>query len=371
MKRVWFDIHRWVGLKLSIVLSFVLITGTLATISHEIDWLIDPARRVLPSYQTENYDWQGMYDAAVAERPNWAFNNIIKPLDPWFAAEIIGTTPEGELRRLLINPRTLDVQGDRPWFNAQRLFRDTHRRLMIFHSSGIILVSSLALLLLISLVSGLIIYKKFWRGFFKKPRNRNSRTLWGDLHRLGGVWSIWFIFLIVFTGLWYLIEASGNLLDIRVEGYVYRPTTIETSANKPTVSLNVLAAESKQQIPDFDPILLELPAFADNPVVFSGQASAFLTRERANYVSFDPYTGEVLDTLDARTLRIPQRISEMADPLHFGTFGGLPTKLLYFIFGIILSGMSLSGIYIYSSRIRKSLQQREKNVPETNLRAAE
>ncbi len=41
MKRVWLDLHRWVGLKLSILLSFVLITGTLATVSHEIDWLLD------------------------------------------------------------------------------------------------------------------------------------------------------------------------------------------------------------------------------------------------------------------------------------------------------------------------------------------
>jgi len=49
-----------------------------------------------------------------------------------------------------------------------------------------------------------------------------------------------------------------------------------------------------------------------------------------------------------------QRISEMADPLHFGTFGGFWTKILYFVFGVILSGLSLSGVYVFSARIRNA-----------------
>ncbi len=37
-RRVWLNVHRWFGLKLSILMSFILITGTLATVSHEIDF---------------------------------------------------------------------------------------------------------------------------------------------------------------------------------------------------------------------------------------------------------------------------------------------------------------------------------------------
>ncbi|MDX5331144.1 MAG: PepSY domain-containing protein, partial [Caulobacteraceae bacterium] len=40
--RIWWEVHQWVGLKFSILLSFILLTGTLATLSHEIDWLLRP-----------------------------------------------------------------------------------------------------------------------------------------------------------------------------------------------------------------------------------------------------------------------------------------------------------------------------------------
>lgn len=356
MKRVWLDVHRWVGLKLSILLSFVLITGTLATISHEIDWLIDPARRVLPTYQADHYDWQGMVDAAREARPDWSFEWISAPIDSWFAAEAVGLTRAGERRRIFINPESLVVQGEGSWFNAQRLFRDSHRRLMIFHRSGIIVVSALSILMVVSLITGLVIYKKFWRGFFKKPRTRDSRTLWGDLHRLGGVWSIWFIVVIALTGLWYLVEAIMFLADIRAVPFPERPfddpAIVQTDT--PSVSLNILADKVRTIEPNFQITYIALPSFAGEPVKLRGQNNAILTRERSNEFSFDTVTGATLAQIDGSDLNAHQRISEMADPLHFGTFGGIWTKILYFIFGSILSAMSLSGIYIYSARMRKA-----------------
>jgi uncharacterized iron-regulated membrane protein len=45
----------------------------------------------------------------------------------------------------------------------------------------------------------------------------------------------------------------------------------------------------------------------------------------------------------------------MADPLHFGTFGGMLTRAIWFVFGVILTGLSISGIYIYGARIKKVL----------------
>ena len=372
MKRVWLDFHRWVGLKLSILMSFVLITGTLATVSHEIDWLLDPGRRVLPTVTVDQYDWQGMVDAAREARPDWSLEWIAAPIDPWFAAEAVGLTADGERRRLLIHPATLAVQGEAGWFNAQRLFREAHRRLMIFHPAGIALVSALSILLILSFVSGLFLYKKFWRGFFRKPRTRDSRTLWGDLHRLGGVWSLWFIVVIALTSVWYLVEVVSAMAGARIGGLpdpspppaVARAVDAIGQATGQTtgetaVSLTALSLTAREVIPGYRVQMVHLPRFAGDPVMFHGQASAILVRRRANQVHFDPRTGAMLAFIDAQTLGTTQRIAEMADPLHFGTFGGIWTKLLYFVFGVILSAMSLSGIYIFSARIRKAQQGRQ------------
>ena len=75
---------------------------------------------------------------------------------------------------------------------------------------GIPIVCSLALLLAASLVSGIVTYKKWWRGFFRAPRGGDGRRMTGDLHRLMGLWSLWFVALITLTGLWYLVETLGG-----------------------------------------------------------------------------------------------------------------------------------------------------------------
>lgn len=355
VRRKWFAIHHWIGLKLSIFISFVMITGTLASVSNEIDWLLDSDRRILPPYQTEHYDWQGLVDAATAARPDWAFQSITAPIDPWFAVEALAITPEGKRRRLLLDPRSVSVLDDAGWINAQQFLRDAHRRLLVMNRAGIIMVSSLSILILLSLISGLIVYKKFWRSFFKKPRLNSKRIFWGDLHRLGGIWSIWFIVLISLTSLWYLIESVGILVDWRVTPYpehIVEETQTASSRSLP-VSLNTLVEITVEQEQNFRATSILLPQLSDESIFIRGENNAILTRDRVNQFEFDPVSGQLLSQIEGTDLRIIQRISEMSDPLHFGTFGGLSTKIIYFIFGCILSGLSLSGIYIYSMRIRK------------------
>ena len=47
--RTWWKVHQWVGLKISLFMTFVLFTGTLAVVSAELDWLLEPSMRVAPS----------------------------------------------------------------------------------------------------------------------------------------------------------------------------------------------------------------------------------------------------------------------------------------------------------------------------------
>ena len=65
-------------------------------------------------------------------------------------------------------------------------------------------------LLLITLVTSFVVYKKWWRGFTKPLRKRDARTWWGDFHRLAGVWSLWFAALITLTSIWYFVESLGG-----------------------------------------------------------------------------------------------------------------------------------------------------------------
>ena len=84
-----------------------------------------------------------------------------------------------------------------------------------------------------------------------------------------------------------------------------------------------------------------------------GDYEAVLVRPRSNAVWVDARSAEVLLITDGRDLNLHQRISEMADPLHFGYFGGYWTKVPWFLFGLAMTGLALSGAAIYTLRISR------------------
>ncbi len=53
-------------------------------------------------------------------------------------------------------------------------------------------------------------------------------------------------------------------------------------------------------------------------------------------------------------------INDIADPLHFGYWGGLPTKIIWFIMGIGISSLVLSGIWVTLKR--KALSKKKNKV---------
>ena len=74
---------------------------------------------------------------------------------------------------------------------------------------GVTIVGVLGFLLAIALITSLVVYRKWWTGFFRMPRRGHRKLFWADVHRLAGVWSIWFIAVIAITGIWYFAEVWG------------------------------------------------------------------------------------------------------------------------------------------------------------------
>ncbi|WP_051555981.1 PepSY-associated TM helix domain-containing protein [Kordiimonas gwangyangensis] len=167
----WWVVHHWAGLKVSLFLTFVLATGTLATLSHEIDWLLFPEMRA-SQQDAPPASWGQMYASIQTTVPNARIERISAPYDFFFAAEAIAVDTEGERFRVHVNPYTAEVQGTSQWFNTQRLFRELHRHLMVPVKYGLPFVGILSIPMLASLITAFWVYKKWWRGFFRLPRLR-------------------------------------------------------------------------------------------------------------------------------------------------------------------------------------------------------
>lgn len=353
-RRLWFDLHSWVGLKLCVLMAFVSFTGTLAVFSYEIDWALHPEMRVAPA--AERASWGDMVGTVQRAYPTWTINALSAPRGPRSAAVASVETQEGRLRFVWVDPYSGTVKGDTHWFNAQRFLRNTHRHLMMPVKIGVPIVSALAIALLVTLATSLVIYKKWWRGFFSLPRAERQRRFWGDVHRLVGVWSLWFIALIALTGAWYLVESLGGGAgahpEVLPEGHK-EATGAAPRAPLSPAAIDRAISRTRNEWPGLE---IQRIAFSERGIVIEGQAEAWLVRDRANALGFDA-TGTILTGRRVGTdLDVHQRISEMADPLHFGTFGGLATQLIWFVFGVMMTALSITGAYLYGLRVADAVR---------------
>lgn len=345
--RIWWSVHQWVGLKLSLFMAFIMFTGTLAVVSHEIDWVLQPSLRVAPESAEGPVAWVTIAENAARQPGVAEVRSIEAPVALAFAVKVTVKDEGGNLYYLNAHPVTGAIQGEGPWVGAQRVLRNMHRHLNLPTKIGVPIVAFLGVLLLVSLVTSLVVYKKWWRGFTKPLRSRDARTWWGDVHRLVGVWSLWFVALIALTSVWYFAESLG--LDAPPHP---RPVLEPREAAGPT-GLERAFAAARAAYPGLEVRMVMLPDAEGPALQLHGDYEAVLVRPRSNAVWVDPATAEVLLTTDGRELNLHQRISEMADPLHFGDFGGYWTKLPWFLFGLLLTGLSLSGAAIHSLRIAR------------------
>jgi uncharacterized iron-regulated membrane protein len=90
----------------------------------------------------------------------------------------------------------------------------------------------------------------------------------------------------------------------------------------------------------------------EGTVALEGQGQALLVRDRANVLWFDTASGKLSKRADATSLGALGRLSEAADPLHFGNWGGLASKIVWFAFGLILVALCVSGLVICALRLR-------------------
>ncbi|MBD1581647.1 PepSY-associated TM helix domain-containing protein [Pseudoalteromonas sp. S16_S37] len=348
-KKSWYKWHSLAGIKLSILICFILVTGTLAVISHEIDWLANSSKRVLPAVDSSNVNWSAVYKAANAHQRTNSIQSIHSPIDDWFAVEVITVDEQGMRHREYYHPITGAYQGDGRWYNWQRFFRMAHRHLMMPTIYGTSIVGVMGLLMFFSLVSGFFMFPKWWKNFFRKPRTQNRKVFWNDCHRLFGLWSSWLLLVVCVTGVWYLAELWGLDADFPMQ-----QDHIQMGQQDPIMPSQAVFDKTLARVKDYHDMQIKavlMPSKRWNTLIFQGQNDTVLVRDRANNVIFNPLNGDYISRRYAQEQSLHVRISEAADPLHFGTFYGISSKIVYFIFGCVLSALAISGTYMYGLKL--------------------
>ena len=355
-QRRWFKIHGWLGLPLWLFFSFVVITGSIAVISHELTWLFQPSAR---ADNPKNLPRQPLSRLLAQTQASVDVNTQVSQVqvfEPYMAITVATTSPNKPRQLILINPYSGQIQAKQQGISFIGFIRSLHGWLLApWHhrfSWGYLIVSSLSLLLIAMSISGIMVYKFFWRAFYRPMlrANKGTRVFIGDMHRFFGAWSLIFLFIMALSSLWYFTSLwlwqSESTLDVK-------PALLSTEQVQPErlmLSMTEAVKRAEQHFPDMKISLVKAPEHARDYYFIAGKTPGSLFDDYSQRLFIHPWSGELVEEQNPNNMSLLQSISHLADPFHYGTFAGLASKLLWFFFGLLLSFLSISGFWIWSNR---------------------
>jgi uncharacterized iron-regulated membrane protein len=360
----WYFVHKWTSLISTLFLMMLCITGLPLIFYHEIDHAlgnsVDPPEMAAA---TQRASLDTIVAAAAARRPSDAVQFVYRdPDEPdaWYIT--LGETidaPEVSAY-YTYDARTGALLHEYPlsqgfMYVLYRLHYDMYAGL-----GGTLFLGLMGLLLAVSLVSGVVVYKPFMAKlpFGTVRKERSARVRWLDLHNLLGIATVVWLFVVGVTDVintlaipifaqWQSTELGTMMADYRGAPPVAGQTSVESAL-----------AAARAAAPGTD---VSFIAFPGNPYATPHHFVAFmqgtepLTSKLLTPVLVDAGTSEV--TAQAH---MPWYVTALllSQPLHFGDYGGLPLKILWALLDVIAIVVLGSGVYLWVAKRNVPIQER-------------
>ena len=372
MRRTLFKLHYWLALSACIPLLLIVITGMLLVFKQPLDVLLMPQTAALPYSE----------DSDIPSRQK--INDLMVQIDHSFPDYDIGSWElfdDGyEADRVY-----LIQQGTSDWFKVyldpysgeilsqpQTLTHYLTDWLLNLHYTLLLdgvfdqtphlgLITGLVCDLAMTLIgiTGLIIYRRFWRHFFSFNRRGKAVVVTRRLHRLIGIWSAPVLLLTGITGIYF---NTVEYLEELTHHHEEQPAQAETSGRLYNTQLDFdqLLAESENAIDGFEATYILFPYEQDMGITFYGAtpdrnpfASVY-----GSTVSFDALSGEKTQVYDIRHGGFIYRLMDSVRSIHFGDFAGNSSRVVWSASAAGMTFLIISGIFMFSYRKMKKKRRR-------------
>ena len=373
-------VHGWSGTSLGLLLYAVILTGMVSVFAREIgDWsapLDTPRVQVLPHKLDAAVRAIGASTDPSYRETLLIFSETAGRLRVEFhghdAAGADGVEPPERGVRAYLHPQTLEVMSRHDGFMedaAQRessgaladFFVELHVRLHLPNPWGLLLTGILGLAMMVAAITGFVVHRHLIRELFTLRRRRDALLTARDTHVIAGTWNLVFAFVLAFTGSFFSFATAFGIPAIAMVAFGGdQEKLIETVVGG-------ARAEDKTAsgFADIDAMLADARARSGGEVTFLsashwGRADAQVTIsttarpgwfEGANY-SYDGATGELLRAKPSLGLApsLGNDLFELMGPLHFGHFGGVISKAVWFALGFAAAYVALTGMLLWTAR---------------------
>lgn len=349
--------HLFAGLFVSVHGLVLFLSGALLLFKNEIQSLAKA-----PVVATETVPRRAdLYDAVLrdvrarfpADRP---LSFALDEENPDILQIRLGMNGAKEFRgarRLTYDARTAEpverVRDDGGFF---AWLLELHRDLLL-GANGKLYVGFVGLVFLFTLISGAFIYGGFMKKVsFGEIRRLTWRTVFSDLHKFVGM-------SVLFWGL--LIGATGTLLAFNSTLLkIYQSTELKELNRKyqggearGLASLDRVVEAAQAAKPEGVASFIAFPdtqfSVPNHFIVLMRGREGF-SEKLIDLVIVDAASGAVNEV---RELPLYLKTLVLSEPLHFGDYGGLPLKILWLAFTLMLLMMPISGLIIFYQRKKK------------------
>ena len=366
------EAHGWLGLIISALLFVVFFTGSISFFRHEIEqWALQV------HYQLEEYDPDGylsvseIFEIALEGR---AYNpqepQFVYPpteAEPYYRAYVNVNLSEdiaSEDYYLLINPKTGEIMGSMEDFFLADFIYILHYSLNLPLGSYLIGLVTLAFLYII--FSGVLIHAKdMIRGFFRYRSDGRARSQLLDIHNIVGVISLPYTIMLAVTGLIfnlliiYQIAFALILYQGNTEALLSDAGIVSSSAKWQNIAWQSPPIDElyEQQIDRWSsiPTQVRITGYGDHGAtleLFGETGEGFNGRYSISYNLSDRSVNYSDPGSDPNM--VTQGIGVVGS-LHFGNFAGIDLRTIYFLLGLAVCALIVTGNMLWVRQREKTL----------------
>jgi uncharacterized iron-regulated membrane protein len=357
LRPLWLKTHRWLALTIGFFLAVLGLTGSLSLYGDGLDRLLNPRLSVEPAGQRLPLDslLAEVRHAHPDDRGSWTLELPRKPDEPLVA----WLEQPAESRGQLYAPRMVAIDPYSGWILASRLWGETARTWLLdlhtqlhFGRWGWRFVGLLGPALILSALSGLLLWWPGVTGLREALRVRHQlgmRRWLSDLHRLAGLIALVPLLILAVTGFLLAYPAVGESLTGASgmrhgdDGPGIRSTG--RSANPRPVNVDEAVLLARGPFPSAEVRRVSTPDGPEGTYrVTLRQRIDPNERHPMTAVWVDQYSGHIREVRNAARFTAGERTLAALWPLHTGESLGGWGRLVWFLTGLFLPLLYVSGL---------------------------
>lgn len=358
--------HVYLGIIAGFIIAVVGVTGSLLVFREEIDAALNPGLFKVMAGQ-RRMPMEEIVPLVKQQYPAYPFSYMTLPgkniTDPYIFYNL------KKEEQFFINPYTGKMTGKRMYESSFiHVVTEIHTSLLV-PVAGRYIVGISALILLILTITGLRLWiPKKWKQLkqvltvnFKASFKRQNY----DWHNVLGFYSAPVVSLIALTGFCMtfsivIIPMLFSLSGLPPQGAAkLLGAKSQYTAGATTISMQQLIAIKERELPGSEIAGLAFPADTTGNFRMDIRDKGVPAEGKREMLIVDQYNGKVL--LNSRKDFPPVAAAYLSwlNPIHYGNFGGLPTKILALLGGLIPLALFITGFIIWYPRWKKQKSRKE------------